>query len=1047
MQTDVDHGLPRRSCSAWDDRGIAMITTLMVLMLMSALLVGFTAVVMSDQRFRSIDRDRTQSFYAASGGIEKLTADLGNLFFANVAPKTSEITTLIGNKPAITGVTYAATNAPTGLPASSLSSYYCGPAPKTTKIVGGNGYTIMFCTDATGNPVPTTTSPVKSGPYEGLIATQTPFQIDVTARTTGGGETHLIRTMEAVAIPVFQFGMFSDVDLSFFAGPAFGFGGRVHTNGNLFLSQGSGATLTLSDKVTAVKEIIRQRLQNGVSIDTAPAHDGTISAKASPTTFRNLARTEGSLLDGLGSAENEPTWHTVSLSGYNNWIRSGRTGAKALNLPLVTVGGINPDLIRRPPAGEDAANPILFSERLFGKASLRILLSDKALDITNLPTVTVTAPISLGTTLADANWNATPPAGYVAPPAGVRAPIARTPGPLPVNFTVRNTQAAGWTNLQVNNIPASFLLPVTFTVTKGATVRSVSCTGRTATTFTGCTNPATPGVAWTGNLNSPASVTTAVNSVNFTSPAANMTANWPANTKTITVDSTASFAQGWFFVTPNGATAQMLVQCTGYETSVPLNANAPILLNCATQNGVASIPRVDDTTRLYTDALSDPQNGTLGGFLKIELQDTNKVWRDVTMEILNYGISGSNLDGTVCADPSPNAILRIQRLRDNGGQTGAANINGGGCNYAGSTNASDYWPNVLFDPREALQRDVAPAGSNVILGGVMYYMTLDVRNLALWFRGTAPFNGGSGANAIIDNTGFTVYFSDRRNNRTAANLETGEYGFEDFVNPSVASGAPNAILDVGEDVNDSKLLDTYGAIANYNGGAGAQVPGALAPLVGTASPNTSLAPGQARVNRAILFRHALKLVNGSNIAGLGVNGLTVVAENPVYLQGDWNATGAFNDPHAATAIIADAVTLLSNNWNDAISFTQPYSPGNRNRVTPTWYRVAIIGGKGMAFPQPAATATDFGTDGGAHNFLRYLEDGDQAVNYRGSIATFFYNRQAVGTFKCCTTVYIAPTRNYAFDIDFLDPAKLPPNTPVFRDMNAVGFSQELRPGR
>ena len=95
--------------------------------------------------------------------------------------------------------------------------------------------------------------------------------------------------MEAVAIPVFQFGMFSDVDLSFFAGPNFDFGGRVHTNGNLFLSQGDGATLTLSDKVTAVKEIIRQRLQNGVSIDTPSTHDGTVSAKASPTTFRSLA--------------------------------------------------------------------------------------------------------------------------------------------------------------------------------------------------------------------------------------------------------------------------------------------------------------------------------------------------------------------------------------------------------------------------------------------------------------------------------------------------------------------------------------------------------------------------------------------------------------------------------------------------------------------------------------------------------------------------------------------------------------------------------------
>ena len=109
--------------------------------------------------------------------------------------------------------------------------------------------------------------------------------------------------------------------------------------------------------------------------------------------------------------------------------------------------------------------------------------------------------------------------------------------------------------------------------------------------------------------------------------------------------------------------------------------------------------------------------------------------------------------------------------------------------------------------------------------------------------------------------------------------------------------------------------------------------------------------------------------------------------------------------------------------------------------------MAIISGKGIAFPQPAGTATDFGTDGGAHNFLRYLENGDQAVNYRGSMATFFFNRQAVGTFKCCATVYGAPPRNYAFDTDFLNPALLPPNTPMFRDLNAVGFAQEMRPGR
>lgn len=30
--------------------------------------------------------------------------------------------------------------------------------------------------------------------------------------------------------------------------------------------------------------------------------------------------------------------------------------------------------------------------------------------------------------------------------------------------------------------------------------------------------------------------------------------------------------------------------------------------------------------------------------------------------------------------------------------------------------------------------------------------------------------------------------------------------------------------------------------------------------------------------------------------------------------------------------------------------------------------------------------------------------GGQTLNYRGSIISMFYNRQAVGIFKCCTTV-------------------------------------------
>lgn len=977
------------------ERGIAMITTLLVMMLMSALLVGFTTVVMSDQRYRYIDRDRTHAFYAASAGIEKLTSDLGRLFLAHVAPKTTELSDLVDadSLPIIDEVSFTSPMAASTLPTSALTK--CA-APNTIADVGNDGYTIHFCAAPDGNPTTSSTTPIKSGPYEGLVALQMPFQIDVTAKTRSGGDVHLVRTLEAVAIPVFQFGIFSDVDLSFFAGPNFNFGGRVHTNGNLFLSQGNGATLTLSDKVTAVREVIRQRMQNGVSIDTSPAHAGTVNMAQSPGVFRALLRTEGSLTDGVGSAQNEPLWHATSLSTYNSWIRNGRTGAKPLNLALITVGGSNPDLIRRPAVGEDASNPMLLDERLFTKASLRILLSDKAEDITSLPTVTADPPVSL----EPAAW---PPAGYTG-----GTPIAASRG-INNGKTSANT-SAGATDVNIENTAqAHWFKPV---LTLGGV--SFTCTGKTAgtpNTFTGCGNHPAAGVG--------AAVTSGDASTTLTAAAL-------ANSTTLTVGSTSTFMPQPFWL------GGSLVTCRNYE--------ATRYRNCA------GVPATTSGAIISTGALSTAGTGAIGGYIKIERGNEDGSWTDVTASVLSYGIAGTNLSGESCGtNPYPDAILRLQRLRDNT----LSGANGTGCNYASTTRAVDFWPNVLYDTREGTNRDADPGGLK--LGGVMHYITIDVANLAKWFVGSGSYAASNGIGVKLDNGGYTVYFSDRRNNRNASNEETGDYGYEDIVNPASSTGTPNGTLDTGEDTNGNGVLDVYGGVPNYGGSYNTAAPGATAPLTTSARPQTTVARSDAMVNRAILFRRALKLTNGNDIIGNGITGLTIVSENPVYVQGNWNSANGggsnFDGAHAATSVMADAVTLLTNGWSDVNSFVNPYAPGSRTRNAVTYYRLAIISGKGMAFNPPSGTASDFGTDGGAHNFLRYLENDAFAVNYRGSMATFFYNRQAMGTFKCCATVYTAPTRNYAFDTDFLNPRLLPPNTPMFRDLNTVGFAQEMRPGR
>src|SRR5262249_35112170 len=154
-----------------------------------------------------IDRDRTRAFYAANAGLEKLTADLGTLFATNYAPTAAMLTALEGAAPTIPGMTYVRAD-------------------------GTNGYRILFTPKPDGNPDAQYHN-IQSGPYQGLIGLTTQYTIDVTSRTATGGEVHLQRTLQTVAIPVFQFGIFSDVDLSFFPGPPFNFGGRVHTNGNL----------------------------------------------------------------------------------------------------------------------------------------------------------------------------------------------------------------------------------------------------------------------------------------------------------------------------------------------------------------------------------------------------------------------------------------------------------------------------------------------------------------------------------------------------------------------------------------------------------------------------------------------------------------------------------------------------------------------------------------------------------------------------------------------------------------------------------------------
>jgi hypothetical protein len=146
--------------------------------------------------------------------------------------------------------------------------------------------------------------------------------------------------------------------------------------------------------------------------------------------------------------------------------------------------------------------------------------------------------------------------------------------------------------------------------------------------------------------------------------------------------------------------------------------------------------------------------------------------------------------------------------------------------------------------------------------------------------------------------------------------------------------------------------------------------------------------------------------------------------------------------------------VLSNQWTDANSLVYPDVSGNRTPTAPAYYRAAISGGKNVPFPQPAwavGVVNDFGTDGGIHNFLRYLENwgvgGAVVLNYDGSLVSMYYSEYNTGTYKDGPggDVYSPPNRNYYFDVLFLTPSNLPPGTPTFSDIDSLSYHQNFTP--
>ncbi len=383
--------------------GVALIITLLTLTLLSLMVIGFFLLVTGEQRNASSGTGNNTAFYGAEAGIENMSAQLAELFANTASPTPEQISALSAQPPSIPGITFpaASTQYPNGGYYIAYQTNSSGGLQSTSGTIGGTG----ALAGLEGDITPFTLTAIADGPSvaDGSNSTNSPRQTEV----------ELIRQVQEVAVPVFEFGIFSNNDLDFFAGPDFDFGGRVATNGNLYLAEGPGATLTLPSIVTAYGDVIREQLENGYS--TSSAYDGTVDIDTSPGNYRALALTEGSVTGGPDSSAN-PNWPTISLTDYNADILTSVTtpGARKLNMAMAMpgAGGTPIEIIER---AQSSDSSLVSQARLENQASVRILLSDLTSDLPD-----GSAAVSLN--------SAFPSTWYTVD--SCHAPLAQSPGPV-----------------------------------------------------------------------------------------------------------------------------------------------------------------------------------------------------------------------------------------------------------------------------------------------------------------------------------------------------------------------------------------------------------------------------------------------------------------------------------------------------------------------------------------------------------------------------------------------------------------------------------------
>lgn len=992
------------------ERGAALVMAMIVMALMAGISLVTLAVVSNEAKVAGSDMKRTQAFYAASAGMEKMTNEFSALFSRTSNPTTGQLNAIAANYPSELlneGFTFSQTLTPN--------------AAELARMRAAQGIN--------NGSFPTVTIP--SGPFSGLLASIAPYKLSSIARhPVTRTEVALEREINNYLIPLFQFGMFSDKDIELHPGPPFVFNGRIHTNGNLYVN----GDVTMRDKVTVANEVVYNVLRNNSTRTGANVRMvvNTITVPLTVGSVNNGPNLPGANPGGRGyfpgspDGTNNSTWKTTSVAsaqtGMNNrfggQLLTRQTGSAPLLLPL-QLGGSSPrELIKRSVAGEALLNPVLNQSRYHIKSQIRILIDDEG--------------------------GAGDAAGI---PAG-QGVLLSAFDPMPLD---------GGSALRVVSDVGAYATPLNWI--QGRLTRAKTAdTVRGVRDYTIWTDPARIDPATDLNNTTVAEADHANNASmpkgpggGFIPPGAGIRGriliqiidqNGVARDVTREV-----LSMGMTEGEPNGIVYLQRPLWAAYMQGSRDRAGGSLNLEFLTG---------DPTSRCIADG-------------EIKTDFNNPASFPIVANVGYYNAASNNVDDdlhTVAAPYMPTVYIRNDKVRPP--QPGKFDMNT--IVPINVYNPREGWIDAALDASRIYERGMTSVIEINMRNLARWVDGVYDNNL---LRGTGAVSGNiEGSNGYIlyisDRRGDRVK-PELDQAGMGVQMTNGYADNEDIYGPNGGLDPGEDVIDGGPKTGtlqkDTLELPDPAVPAGWL---------VADRFVRSRLVQSWTNPNNFFRRSVRLFNGENLQITGLANRLSQTKGLTVSTENMIYIWGSYNASGinaapaagtatlnngGYLGPQVPTSIVADAIFPLSKTWSDSMSSINPEG-GNGgatartadvnvpNTGEETSVRAAIIAGTNMSALQgnpDAANGADSRLSGGMHNFPRFLENWltpQRRWNYVGSFCPLFYSTQAVGPWIYLNQqIYGAPQRNWAFDTSFRDPSRLPPGTPLFQYIESTGFRQ------